>query len=131
MTEEKNNITIFLDTLGRTIIGTLTDGDEFANKEDKIAIKNPAILNIIPTDQGSMQVQVIPIVFRELQGDREEEVVWYYNPDNITMNSGFALDFKIVSQYQTIFSPAAFAPAAAPAPAPADAAPEVIKLFDD
>ena len=128
-----NTMTVFLDTIGRTIIGTLVDNDEYAIKENKIAISNPAILNIMPTDQGSMQVQIIPIMFRELQGDREEEVVWYYNPDNITMNTGFSLDFKIKSQYDTIFSTTAFAPAdtAPPASTAAATGPEVIKLFDD
>ena len=104
MTTNNNELTVFLDTIGRTILGTLAPTDKFGEENNKIGVINPAILNIMPTEDGKMQVQIIPIMFKELQGDRDQEIVWYYEPDNITMNGGFALDFKIASQYNAIFA---------------------------
>jgi len=124
-----NKLIVFLDTIGRTIIGE--HGEEAdSGVPGKIAIHNPAILNIIPTEQGSMQVQIIPIMFKELQADRDQSICWYYDLSNITMSDEFSLDFKIASQYNQIFAAAPVAPQGAPQPAAAGEG-EVIKLFDD
>lgn len=123
--------TVILDTLGRIIVGI--ENEEKSSKSH-LALANPAILNVTP-QQGSMQVQIFPMIFRELQADTGQDVVWLYNRDNITENTGLDLDFKVQAQYQQMTSapPATIgAPQAAPpAPAPAPAAAEPIKLFDD
>ena len=121
-----NKIVVFLDTLGRTVVGLR---DEEKSTEKHLMVYNPAILNIMPTEQNTMQVQIIPIIFKELQGDRGEDTAWAYNRQSITEPADFELDFKIVSQYNNIFAPVAVA---APAPTPPPLGDEnVIKLFDD
>lgn len=134
---EQDNVIVFLDTLGRTLIGKK---DEEKSTKTHMAVVNPAILNIMPQQnpnnpqQTSMSVQIIPMVFKELQADKSEDTTWMYRKDTITENTGVTLDFQIQASYANVFNPqpqvAAPQAVAAPAPAPA-AAGEPIKLFDD
>lgn len=127
MTKEKQNkIIVFLDTLGRTIIGK--EGD---STTDKLEVINPAVLNIIPTQQGTMQVQIIPLIFRELLADKEADVAWTYRKSLITeCSKDTLLNTTILSQYQNVISPV---PQAAPETqneSKPSSKPETIKLFD-
>lgn len=114
---------LFLDSIGRTMIGEKIDSEEISDRE--FAVKNPAILNIMPTQNESMQVQIIPQVFREVLTMDAEDPIFYYNKDNITMSNIVGLNERISAQYNAIFN---FRPAVQ-STSPVGAGP--IKLFDE
>ena len=118
-----NQIVTFLDTVGRTIIGeTFTE----QTTVDVLAIKNPAVVHIVPNPQtNQLQLQILPLFFREFQADKTEAIVWLFKRNNITENAGFTLDFKLVAQYQQATTPQQSAPQQAPGE------PDTIKLFDE
>jgi hypothetical protein len=86
-----NPVIIFLDAVGRTIIGQFVSEDEIILK-----VKNPAILHVVATapsqqnPQGGMQVQTIPVFFQEFAGDKTADVVLSYPKVNIIVPPGTA-----------------------------------------
>ena len=113
----------FLDTIGRTIIGEV-----IADKttETILAIKNPALIHIIPNaNTGQIQLQILPLFFREFQADKDEGTVWFYNRANITESADINYDFKLPAQYTQIFNPSPIIVPQGISEAP------TIKLFDD
>ena len=113
----------FLDTIGRTIIGEV-----IADKttETILAIKNPALIHIIPNaNTGHIQLQILPLFFREFQTDKDEGTVWFYNRANITESADINYDFKLPAQYTQIFNPSPIIVPQGISEAP------TIKLFDD
>ena len=55
------NLTVFVDTVGRTIMGEVVK-----DSKTTIELKNPAILHVQPNAQtGQIQVQLIPFFFKE------------------------------------------------------------------
>lgn len=122
---KNEKLTLFLDTLGRTIIGV----EDSSSTKDIYAVKNPAVLNIIPTQQQTMQVQVIPLVFKEVLADASQNVVFNYNRDSITLSKNVMLDFKISAQYNNIFG--SLETITPPADTPPAVGPTPIKLFDE
>lgn len=122
------NLVSFLDAAQRTIIGEKVEGGV-----DELKIKNPVVVNIVPQltngqPNGQMALQLLPLYFREFQGEKTAPTIFSYPKNQITLidfEGGF--DFRLYGQYEHIFNPAAVAPAAA---APAAAAP-VLKLFDE
>lgn len=124
MSNTENKIVVFFDTVGRTILGERID----AETNDKVlAIKNPAVVHIMPNQQtGQLQLQILPLFFKEFLADKDAGTLWKYNRENITEAVDVTFDFKLEAQYRQIF-------AAMPAPAPQQpqGSPEVIKLFDE
>ena len=57
-----NSIVTFVDHIGRTIIGG-NEGD--TDKGVAFLVKNPAIIHVQPTQTGQLNVQTIPMFFRE------------------------------------------------------------------
>ena len=109
MSEVQNKkLVVFLDTVGRTIIG-----ERVSEEIDTITIKNPAVVNIIPqqavdpaTGQPTqrMALQLFPLFFREFLAAKDEAVKFVYNKKNITLTDGdVALDFKVSIQYEQLF----------------------------
>lgn len=116
-----SNITVFINHVGQTILAELISEDK-----NTLKVKNPAVLFVQPNQNGQLQVQLIPVFFREFveQSKRADGVVFNFNKDTI-VTSEVALDAKIGEQYERIFS-------ATPAPAASKAEKSpVIKLFDD
>jgi len=119
-----SNITVFVNHVGQTILTEVLSEDK-----NTLKAKNPAVLFVQPNQANQLQVQLIPVFFREFvkQDKRKDGVVFTYNKDSI-VTSEIELDEKIVEQYERIFSNA---------PAPASTASNkaekspVIKLFDD
>lgn len=100
MTNDKK-IKIFLDTIGRTIIGEVSKETEKA-----LFIKNPAVVNITPNPQnGQISLQLLPLFFREFLADINESTQWSYQKSMITTCEDVTLDFKFIAQYQQIFQP--------------------------
>jgi len=135
MDEQKRELVMFFDLVGRTIIGAKT-----GETTDEVFVKNPVVVNIVPHQTQDpatgqpvqrMALQLLPLFFREFLADPTEGVEFAYNKKNITLTRNPAVfDFKLDIQYDQITS----APVArqAPAPiAPAKADEKIIKLFED
>ena len=122
---DQNKIVVFFDAVGRTILGERID----AQTNDKVlAIKNPAVVHIMPNQQtGQLQLQILPLFFKEFLAEKDSGTLWKYNRENITEAVDVVFDFKLEAQYSQIFS----ATPAAPAPQQPQGSPEVIKLFDE
>jgi hypothetical protein len=129
-----NNIklTVFLDYLGRNVLGELVESNDKA-----IRVKNPVILHVPPASDGSgrMSVQLYPIFFREFLADKTEDVVFSFLKDKITESSIEALDFRLQAQYAHMFNKNnefGTLPAAPQQQQPQEEKKEeVIKLFDE
>jgi len=124
MANTENKIVVFFDSVGRTILGEKLED----KTSDKIlSIKNPAVVHIMPNQQtGQLQLQILPLFFKEFLADKDVGTIWNYNRDNITEAIDVVFDFKLEAQYRQIFTNV---------PAPASQQPqgqaEVIKLFDE
>jgi hypothetical protein len=125
MSENQNKIVVFFDAVGRTILGEKL---EDKTTKDILSIKNPAVVHIMPNQQtGQLQLQILPLFFKEFLADKDTGTVWNYLRTNITEAVDVTFDFKLEAQYRQIFS----ATPAAPAPEQPQGSPEVIKLFDE
>lgn len=122
----------FLDAAQRTIIG-----EEVSSTEHEIQIKNPVVVNITPqTDAGgrptmSMALQLLPLYFKEFQGEKKNPTIFHYNRNQITYISfegGF--DFRLYGQYENIFSTNKASPKQEDTGGSSAETP-VLKLFDD
>lgn len=124
MANTENKIVVFFDTVGRTILGERLE-DKTTDKV--LAIKNPAVVHIMPNQQtGQLQLQILPLFFKEFLADKDSGTVWNYNRANITEAVDVTFDFKLEAQYRQIF-----ANVPAPAPQQPQGSPEVIRLFDE
>ncbi|MDD4110002.1 MAG: hypothetical protein PHS54_00450 [Clostridia bacterium] len=121
------NLITFLDAAQRTIIGELIE-----DNNEVILIKNPVVVNIVPQlgpngqPLGGMALQLLPVYFKEFQGDKSKPAIFEYPKSQIvriSFEGGF--DFRLYGQYEHIFN----APIATPTTR-GEAAP-VLKLFDD
>lgn len=124
MSNTENKIAVFFDSVGRTILGEKL---EDKSNDKVLAIKNPAVIHIMPNQQtGQLQLQILPLFFKEFLADKDSGTVWNYNRANITEAVDVAFDFKLEAQYRQIF-----ANIPAPAPQQPQGTPEVVKLFDE
>ncbi len=118
-------LTLFVDLVGRTIIGNLISQDSTT-----IKLENPAIIHIQPVQsktpgQGQVQVQVLPYLLPEfISADvRKESVVWSFPVTGINVPDNLTVDKQLVAQYDRLFNPS---PIITPGNSPA-----VINLFDE
>jgi len=126
-------IITFVDQIGRTIIGELVEKAPSGEKatENEFIVKNPAIIHVQPTPQGQLNVQTIPLYFRDFvsEKNKEEGTFWKYNRANCVMGINVENDARLVDQYEKLFAPM-------PAPIPVAQSnvgdqQKTIKLFDD
>jgi hypothetical protein len=100
-TNTNTNLTVILDTIGRTVLGEKVD-----SVKGSVSLKNPVILHIVPADsQGKMSVQLLPLFFREFLGDKSGDVVFTYDSTRVTSTDIDALDFRLQAQYSQMFNP--------------------------
>jgi hypothetical protein len=113
-----SNIITFVDHIGRTIVGEQVESDKTT-----ITVKNPAIIHVQPTPQGQLNVQTIPLYFKEFISDKNkaEGTNWKFNLANIVLGIDIENDSRLLEQYNRLF-------AAVSTPS---ANPEVVKLFDE
>lgn len=124
MSNNETAFIVFFDSVGRTILGERVNSE---TTEQTLTIKNPAVVHILPNQQtGQLQLQILPLFFKEFLADKNDATFWKYNRNQITECKDIAFDFKLQVQYQQLF-----APAPAPAPQQPQGSPEVIKLFDE
>jgi len=128
MSESK--IITFIDSIGRTIIGEFVETSPTGEKSDNnwFFIKNPAIIHVQPTQQGQLNVQTIPLYFRDFvsEQNKEEGTFWKYNYANTVIGVNVQNDPRLVDQYHKLF----VAPVGIQA-APQASDAKTIKLFDD
>ena len=115
----ETNLVTFIDHIGRTILATQVSVDK-----STLTVKNPAIIHVQPTPQGQLNVQTIPLFFREFVGPKSKEAgtVWKFNLANIVLGEDIDNDSRLVDQYHKLF--------AAPV-ATSQQNEKVIKLFDE
>jgi len=120
-TNNQNNIIVFLDTIGRTLVG-----ERLSETDETILIKNPVILNVVPSDGGKMSVQLFPLFFREFLADKTESISFHFRKKSISLSDISALDFRLLAQYSQMFNNAnLFVPEE---PAPSES---VVNLFEE
>lgn len=120
---KSNEISIFVDNVGRTIVGRVKE------TKTSLQVENPAIVNIdIKQDTGQIAVQLVPYIFKEFVAaeERLKPLVWSFPRDNVTTCDNLQVDDALKKQYANVY-----APPAPPAPAPQVEEPEVVKVFDD
>ena len=127
MSEPTQKIIVFLDNIGRTILG-----EEQSSSTDSLVVKNPVILNVQAAEGGRMSVQLFPIFFREFLGDKADAVSFTFNKNSITQTDISALDFRLIGQYNQLFNPNnVFVPAGQQPSEDQKVNPAVINLFDE
>ena len=69
----------FIDTIGRTILG-----EELSVTDKVVQVKNPVMINVAQTQNGQLQVQLIPLFFAEFiqESSKSNGSVWNYNLSN-------------------------------------------------
>lgn len=113
-----NNLIVFLDSIGRTIIGKLS-----SENENILSVENPALVHIQPNSQNNqLQLQILPLFFKEFQQDKAAPTVWNYKKTNITTSNEIVFPPQFHAQYEQLF---------AVPQAPVEREPEVVKLFDE
>ena len=113
----------FIDHIGRTIIG---EAAGTADNGNAFLVKNPAIIHVQPTQQGQLNVQTIPLYFREFIGEKSKAngTVWKFNYATVVVGVDIDNDPRLVDQYTKLFTDAVVG-------TPTSGEPQVVKLFDD
>lgn len=119
---ELKSLIVFIDQTGRTIYGKVSK-----ETDETVHIDDPAQIYVQPTPQGQLNVQSIPLFFREFVKN-QGPVTWVFSKKNITLNTNLELDERLVQQYNNILNRAT---AQAGSPAQPQGEAKVIKLFDD
>ena len=119
---EKNH-TVFVDSIGRAILGEVAEGPE-----DQVCVKKPVIIHVQPNQQtGQIAVQLIPYFFKEFN-TTEDDTVWKFPANSVVVSDGLTLNEQLLSQYTNIVN----APVGGqPASPTGGEEPGVVKLFDD
>lgn len=112
----QTKIVTFLDNTGRIIHGAYV-----SETDTHLSVSDPAQIYVQPTQNGQLNVQSIPLFFKEFVKN-VDPVVWTFNKANITTSPNLELDDRLIAQYQNILTK--------PAVQPATEA-RVIKLFED
>jgi hypothetical protein len=89
---------VFLDNIQRTIVATLVSEDK-AN----VTVTKPAILNVTPSQDKKLQVQLYPLMFREFFKDRDTFPTWTYSKAQIALAQNLDLEANLVAQYTEMF----------------------------
>lgn len=125
------NITTFVDNVGRVIVGQKVK----SKSTSVLTIKEPAVVNVQVNQQnGQISVQLLPFIFREfIRADiRDKGVEWNFTLSNIVVSDNVELDDTIINQYKNVFSkPVGSASLKKVEEESGSKEPEVVKLFDD
>lgn len=114
------SLTVFLDNIGRTIIGKVVK-----ETDELLSIENPALVHIQANPQTSqLQLQILPLFFKEFQEVKSEPTVWNYKKQNITTAEPIAFAAQFATQYEQLFQSLQGGP-------PKDEPAKVVKLFDE
>lgn len=123
----KENIVTFLDATGRALFGERIPA---LDTKETIAIKNPVVVHVVPQQQGTMALQLLPAFFREFLGESDGSITINFPKAMIALSEPLVFDFKLYGQYEAMFKPQPLGvPNAAPAQPQVEA--KRIKLFDE
>ena len=95
---ENKEIIVFLDGVSRTIAGV-----KVADNGTTITVENPVIINAMPNAKGQMSLQLIPVFFREILEDQNQNCVFEYVKSEITTSNITKLNKQIEMQYAMLF----------------------------
>lgn len=95
---EKIELIVLLDSVSRTIAGV-----KVSENDETITVKNPVIVSAMPNQQGQMSLQLIPVFFREILEDKNQDCVFDYAKNAITTTNITSLESAIVVQYNALF----------------------------
>ena len=124
---QKNKLTVFLDYVGRTIVGELSSEDE-----KNLVVVNPVVLSTVPTQDNRMSIQLFPLFFREFLAEKEADISFTFKKDLITIIGIDALDFRLQAQYSQIFNKSnLYVPNTDLGQSSDNSSPNVVKLFDE
>lgn len=124
----KENIVSFLDSTGRALFGERIPA---LDTEDTTAIKNSVVVHVVPQQNGTMALQLLPAFFREFLGEPDATYVHHFPNASIALMEHTVFDFKLYGQYEAMFKPAQQIVTAAPQGVggqPAEG--QVVKMFD-
>jgi len=133
MTTENTNTTtkliVFLDTVGRTVLGEEVESSNSA----LLAVKNPVVIETVPVDNaGKMSIRLLPIFFKGFLADQSKDVVISYNRNVVSITDIDALDFRLQAQYTQMNNPNnSFVSQGTPTPSEDSSSKNVINLFDE
>tara|TARA_B100000214_G_scaffold283439_1_gene213034 strand:- start:7 stop:378 length:372 start_codon:yes stop_codon:yes gene_type:complete len=120
-----SKLKIIIDQVGRTIIGEVIE-----DTDTSYVLKNAATIYVQPNESGQLQVQTIPLFFKEFMTEegREKGASFTFVKATITdTNTGDILDDKLVNQYKKIVDNLTTPDELPKATNPGD----VVKLFDE
>ena len=118
MNNTSTQITSFLDNIGRTIVGKVSKQDN-----ELLSIENPVVVHIQANPAtNQLQLQLLPLFFREFQSNKSDSTIWNFNKSSITTSESIVFNEQFLAQYEQIFSPVQQTP---------QAEPKVVKLFDE
>jgi hypothetical protein len=111
----------FIDSIGRTILG-----EELSVGDGSLKVKNPVMINVVQTQNGQLQVQLIPLFFSEFihESSKAEGSTWTYNLNNIVLGE-VNVDSRLLEQYARVAQSFLVPPQVEPS------GDSVIKLFDE
>jgi len=119
------NIITFVDHIGRTLLAEFV---EDVDNGASFVVKNPAIIHVQPTQQGQLNVQTIPLYFRDFVSEKNktEGTKWKFHYASVVVGLNIENDQRLVDQYSKLFAePSVIQPAAAANDQ------KVVKLFDE
>ena len=120
MSETSNPLVVILDSIGRTIVGK-----KFSETETFLSLENPSVVIVQPNPStNQIQLQLLPLFFKEFLADRSQELVWNFNKSSITQSGPLVLGDQFVAQYENMWR------SVNNPPAPTEDA-QVVKLFDE
>ena len=109
---------VFLDAIGRTLLGKVA-----SETDTSISIENPSIVHVQPNPANNqLQLQIIPLFFKEFLANRDEDTVWHFNKNTITLCGETEFAAQFMAQYEHMWTPL-------PPPEPKET--KVVKLFDE
>ena len=112
---------LFIDHVGFNIVGEKVEIDEKIVK-----VKNPAVLQAAPNQQNQLQVQLLPVLFKEFldSANREDGVTFSYPRDRVILSNA-VVDSRLKQQYVQMFA------AQTQGASGGTGSNDVVKLFDE
>jgi len=114
----KDQTIVFLDGIQRTIVATFVE-----ESDTTITVTKPVILNVSPTQDKKLSVQLYPLFFREFSSNRDQFPNWTYAKSSITMSDAQVED-NLQAQYTQMFLTTPTSPVT-------NSNTPVVKLFDE
>jgi len=114
----QDQLIVFLDGIQRTIVATLVKDDD-----NTITVTKPVILNVSPTQDKKLSVQLYPLFFREFAANRDVFPNWTFSKNSIVISDA-QVEANLLSQYTQMFQTSLVAPTT-------DSNTPVVKLFDE